>query len=164
MRFLGIAVTMVAAACLCAPAAATAADGAEVSTFVTTENVTLEFFVPCANGGAGETVSVTGTERMIGTAVFLPSGALLTGRLHVIFTTFSGVGLTTGTPYHLSFIEQSSFIFGPTNDLSTTIMRWKLVGEGPAGDLTVRQHLQFSFDLATHEIVVHSDQSTFDCS
>ena len=96
--------------------------------------------------------------------MFLPSGELLTGRLHVIFTSFSGVGLTTGTSYHLSFIEQASFLFAPINEVFTTIMRWKLIGQGPAGDLTMRQHLQFSFNVETHEIVIHSDQSTFDCS
>jgi hypothetical protein len=54
-------------------------------------------------------------------------------------------------------------VFGPVDDLHTTVVNWKLIGAGSAPDLTMRQRFIFSFDNATHAITIHSDQNVIEC-
>lgn len=89
------------------------------------------YSIPCANGGLGEDVRITGPVHAQETTVMKPDGTL-----NVIWTYnaqgLSGIGLTTGTGYHFVGVTRQSFTLFPGTVYPwevTFINRNKIVGE-----------------------------------
>ena len=109
------------------------AAGAEVTTFTTPLDFTR--FVPCANGGTGELVHVTGTLNWrLSTRV---DGA---GNLHTTTlirpSATTAVGLTTGAKYQ--FTSQSRDVFNQQADAVGSVLmsvnNSRLIGQGPGNN------------------------------
>jgi hypothetical protein len=106
---------------------------------VTNVNVPLDttVFVPCANGGAGENVHLSGPHHML---ISLTSDAR--GALHAHFTFnpqgIHGIGSITGRTYQGVGKTEGNFNgnAGSTNTLGLT---FDLVGQGPGNDLKVHE-------------------------
>jgi hypothetical protein len=127
-RLLAAAVTTLVLA-LAAPATS----HAEVLNFTSPLDFTR--FVPCANGGAGELVHVTGTlVWRISTSTDGSGG--LHSTTHIRPTGVDAVGLTSGAKYQ--FISQSRDVFNQQGDsigsvlMSVNISR--LIGAGPGNN------------------------------
>jgi hypothetical protein len=99
----------------------------------------LVTFVPCANGGAGESVSISGTlhieqhitindNRVTIKSHFQPQGA-------------GGVGLTTGDVYNATGVTQEVDTLPLTNGAAefTFINNFRIIGQGPGNNLLVHQ-------------------------
>jgi len=86
----------------------------------TTQEVTLNLVVPCANGGSGEIVTISGTLHLL-----IPPNA--SEALHGNWSNARGVGLTTGDVYVLAG-SPSNLVPAAGGDYLTNIT---LVGTGP---------------------------------
>ena len=119
---------------------------AQVITF--TDSVTIPFsnlaFVPCANGGAGEYVDVTGNLHVVfhitisGNRFLVKASAQSQG--------VSGVGQSTGDKYQGNGAFESTESSGSGAFESTTVGTFRLVGQGPGNNLRIHQIIRFTFD------------------
>lgn len=136
---------------------------AQASTTTINQTIPILFnpFVPCANGGAGEVVELTGEMHMI---IHITSNDNhVTTSIHQSFVRLTGVGLTTGDTYRsvgawgTNFTSQSdgdtSVVTGASNIL--------VVGRGPDNDLVFRQ--VFHLTVANGEITSSHNNFTVDC-
>jgi hypothetical protein len=98
-------------------------------------DVDLVFFVPCANGGAGELVQVTGPLHVLTTRT--ENGNHFSAKSHFNPQGISGVGLTTGETYRGVGVTQAhgggSLSSGQFT--LTTINEFGLIGHGSAPNL-----------------------------
>jgi hypothetical protein len=104
----------------------------------TTRDIEFSDFIPCANGGEGEFVSVTGTERE---RTFWSMNDK-----HIVFdisTSYSGrgVGLTTGDTYVLndSFRSKLNFQLDSAPESDTIIEKSNIIGQGGAPNLVLHR-------------------------
>jgi hypothetical protein len=120
-------------------------------------------FVPCANGGAGELVTVTGTlhiqthvtinqNRLMLRTLFQPQGA-------------SGLGLTTGDLYHGTGMTQ--FLDTIPNPLgaqtSTFTNNFRFIGPGPDNNLQIHQNIHITVN-ANGEVTSEVDNASIECN
>jgi hypothetical protein len=137
-------------------AAAMALAGAAVAdaeaTAVTTNEqipITLVVFVPCANGGAGELVELTGTLHVL-THVTSDAQGGLHVKQHFQPQGISGTGLTTGDKYQATGVTQEEFnaTVGITD---TFINNFRIIGEGPGNNFLV--HTTFHVTVNANGVV-----------
>jgi hypothetical protein len=125
---------------------------AEVIQQVLTIPVGGALSVPCANGGQGDTVSFSGIYELVFLGVITPNG--ITGPTRERWIGASGVSLTTGDQYQVSYVSHASGqSIGSSNFRVTYTIR--LVGPGPSNNLTVTQTVQLVMN-ANGTVVVES--------
>jgi hypothetical protein len=104
---------------------------------VTNERVPLDrfVFVPCANGGAGEFVHLTGTLRSVFSVTENPSGGFQI-RSHFNPQGVSGVGEISGAKYQGTGVTRSNFnlLVGST---STSVNNFRVIGQGAGNNLLI---------------------------
>lgn len=116
-------------------------------------------FVPCINNGEGETVVVTGTlHEIIHFAVNDNRAAIDT---FSNFSSFSGVGLTTGDTYRLTGAGHSTLNFDLDGaaDTETFVNTYNLIGQGRAPNLLVREFSHITINNNGEVTSAHSDFS-----
>ena len=135
--------------------------------FTTTTNEFVPFdqtsFVPCANGGAGESVTVSGIlhiqthvtinqNRLIFKTHFQPQGAV-------------GFGLITGDVYHGTGVTQfMDSIPNPSGaQTSSFINNFRFIGPGPDNNFQVHQNVHITFN-ANGEVSSDVDNTSIDCN
>jgi len=112
-----------------------------IETTMLTFPVVTRMFVPCANGGAGEFVDLTGE-----TTVLLHS----TGNPHINLTLrhaqthLTGVGEITGDVYHFSGMRTDT-VRGSAGFIELNMNSSRLIGQGPDNNFTVHQIVYFLF-------------------
>lgn len=116
----------------------------------TTTNQFIPFLqlasVPCANGGAGELVLISGilhvqthltivNNRNIIKQHFQPMGA-------------TGLGLSTGDIYRAVGVTQFMDVFpiGGVGAVSSSVNNFRLIGRGPNNNLQVHQNIHFTIN------------------
>lgn len=106
----------------------------------TEHEVTLLAFIPCANGGAGEWVSIGGTVHEVLHVTITDQGraTLVT---HVQPQGLSGTGLVTGAKYNGVGVLHDTQTFGVGVEQST-VNNFLLVGQGPGNNLTVHENVR----------------------
>jgi hypothetical protein len=147
LGLLGTLVPVVAlAACesnTLAPADATAAspqlsNAAVASTQASSYPVDLLVFVPCAAGGAGETIQVSGTVKDL-FHITLNAGGHLSVMVEDNPQGVSGYGLTTGTQYQATGVTRSSFTtaFGSTQAYTNN---FRMISAGSGGNFMIQEN------------------------
>ena len=132
--------TLAMAAALGLAFAAAAPAGAEVQ-----ENaqipVEIVFDIPCANGGAGETVTLTGTLHVLTT--FTINGNEVKGKFHAQPQGVSGFGAVTGDTYHATGVTQGQFRTSFRNGKAAMsfIDNFRLIGQGPGNNYIFHENL-----------------------
>jgi hypothetical protein len=161
MRHLLALATLAAltAACDSAPTAPATSAGTGFAAGGNSQKVPFQQinFVPCANGGAGERVRISGTLNIVlvdktnanGHSVFhlgdSPQGA-------------TGVGLTTGTVYHATGITLET----ATGNADTYVNNFRLIGPGRAANFLV--HDVFHITVNARGVVsVDFQKSSVEC-
>jgi hypothetical protein len=96
-------------------------------------------FVPCANGGAGEVVNLTGSLHILST-VTIDSGGGIHGTLLFNPQNVSGVGSVSGAGYRGTGETLSTFS-GKVGVVSTLVNNFRLVGSGGAPSLQVHENV-----------------------
>jgi hypothetical protein len=119
-------------------------------------------FVPCANGGLGEDVHLTGYLHMTNSVTNDGHGGF-----HVTWQTnpqgVTGVGLTTGDKYQGTGVTRSNTNAKPPFPYETTFVNnFRIIGQGPGNNFLVHQVMHMTVD-ANGNVVVNFDKSSTEC-
>ncbi|HYJ64423.1 MAG TPA: hypothetical protein VEV62_11805 [Parafilimonas sp.] len=135
---------------------------AEVSTSNEKIPADLLIFIPCANGGAGEYVELSGF-------LHATTHVTVTGNnFHVKYHTqpqgISGVGQTTGDKYQATGVTQEqyggSFVNGQYED--TYVNNFKIIGQGTGNNYLIHESLHVTIN-ANGTVTTLIDNFTADC-
>jgi hypothetical protein len=127
-------------------------------------NMTIPFeatqFVPCANGGAGEDIHVSGPLHELASVTLDGHGGFHT---HVLFNLqgVSGVGLTTGNKYQGTGIQEVDFN-GTVGSTFTFVNNFNLIGQGPGNNFKLREFEHFTIN-ANGTVTVDVDNFSVTC-
>lgn len=131
------------------------------------ENVVIPwsvaYFVPCANGGAGEVVQTDGNVHFLRTVAVDAQGGHH-GTIQTQAMDITGVGLSTGDVYQANglFREQANF-GGPGAEFEDTYVNsFTLIGPGKDNNLQVQVVLHITVD-ANGEITAYVEDISMEC-
>jgi hypothetical protein len=126
-----------------AAAAAVALATANLAQAAVSSNVSVPLatstFVPCANGGAGEVVTLTGSLHILATET-LDSAGGVHGTLSFNPQGVSGVGSVSGAGYRGTGETLSTFT-GRVGAVSTLVNNFRIVGTRGAASLQVHENV-----------------------
>ncbi|SRR6266446_4484169 len=124
--------------------------------------ITLSVFVPCAAGGAGEIVDLSGPLHVLLT--FTINGNNLSGRQQFQPQGISGTGETTGLSYQATGLTATSFAGSLVNGqfTQTFINRFDIIGQGPNNNFTVHETLHITIN-ADGTVTVFFDDFSVEC-
>jgi hypothetical protein len=117
--------------------------------------------VPCAAGGAGETVHVTGAAHMVFAVTQDANGGVHVAT-HVNTIGLSGVGLTTGAKYQAFQQDSTVLNSGGTGNEFTIINNFLMTAPGPGNNVRVHELIHGYIDASGNFIAV-IDNFTSDC-
>ena len=140
-------------------AAGAAGSGAERASFPFDEVV----FVPCANGGAGEYVELSGSLNFVFHDIFDSSGGLHV-QVHSNLQGVSGTGATTGTKYQASQSESDGFNVSVDDAPfeSTSVASFNIVGQGRGNNFVLHESAHFTVN-ANGDVTAQHDHFSVDC-
>lgn len=130
-----------------------------------TENQDIPYdqtvFVPCANGGAGELVHLTGELHELFHVTTNDSGGLHVA-MHINPKDVSGTGLSTGLSYRLTGVQQFSLTSADAGGSETFVLRFDVIGQGPDNNFTVHETGHVTVN-ANGEVTVSFDNTSIEC-
>ena len=127
-----------------------------------TTEINLTIFIPCAAGGAGDTVDLTGPLHTLIT--FTINGNNVSGFFHFQPQAISGTGETTGAKYQATGVTQESFKNSLQNGQAneTFVNNFRIIGQGPGNNFLVHETLHFTIN-ADGAVTVSHDNFSADC-
>lgn len=151
-------VAVLAAAAAVALATANLAQAAVSSNF--SVPLATSTFVPCANGGAGEVVTLTGSLHVLGTLTFDSAGGV---HWTLLFNPqgVSGVGSVSGAGYRGTGETLSTFT-GKVGVVSTIANNFRIVGTGGAASFQVHENFTLAVN-ANGTITASIDHVSVTC-
>jgi len=124
--------------------------------------ITLFVFVPCAAGGAGEIVDLSGSLHVLVTLTI--TGNNFSEVLHFQPQGVSGTGETTGAQYQATGLTETtltgSFQNGQAN--TTFVNRFDIIGQGPGNNFTVHETAHITTN-ANGTLTVNFDNFGVEC-
>ena len=124
--------------------------------------VEIETFVPCANGGVGEVVRLTGILHDLFHLTI--NGNRFVLKFHTQPQGIRGVGLTTGDKYQGTGVTQERFggslVNGQFSD--TFVNNFRIIGQGPGTNLLVHQVFHVTIN-ANGELTALVDRLSVSC-
>ena len=120
-------------------------------------------FVPCANGGAGEVVLISGTLHIQQHITINDNRANV--KIHFQPQGATGVGLTTGDTYNAVGVTQEQDSIPITNGAFefTFINNFRIIGPGPDNNLQVHQTVHTTVN-ANGDVTSTVDNTSIDCN
>src|SRR5262249_11088342 len=151
--FLGAAA--IAFALAAAPAAAAVSENSKIP-------VEIDIEIPCANGGAGEEVFLTGILHVVPTADI--NGNVMRGRFHDQPEHVTGYGSVTGDKYEATGVSQGEFKSSLKNGqaIVSFINNFRIIGQGPGNNFLVHQNVHLIVN-ANGDMTTVVDQAEADC-
>jgi hypothetical protein len=127
-----------------------------------TTDISITVFIPCAAGGAGEVVDLSGPLHTLISFTINANNA--SGYLHFQPPGITGTGETTGLTYHATGITQQSFSGSLQNGQSnfTFVNNFRIIGQGPRNNYLVHETMHFTIN-ADGTLTVSFDNLTVDC-
>ncbi len=128
-----------------------------------TSDITLTVFVPCAAGGAGELVDLSGPLHTLIT--FTINGNNVSGTAHFQPQGIAGTGETTGDKYQATGVtKDTSFKFSFQNGQAqqTFVNNFRIIGTGPGNNYLVHEVAHITFN-ADGTLTVFHDSFSIDC-
>ncbi len=110
-------------------------------------DINLTVFIPCAEGGAGEIVDLTGPLHTL--ISFTINGNNVSGFFHFQPQGITGTGETTGAKYQATGVTQERNNF-------------RIIGQGPGNNFLVHETLHFTIN-ADGTVTVFHDNFSVDC-
>jgi hypothetical protein len=143
---------------LLAPTSALAA----AETFTVSQNFPIDIvvFVPCAAGGAGEDVHLTGYLQDVFHVTFTTSGDFLV-LFHDNPQGVSGFGLTTGSLYEGTGITRDNF-GGRVGFEETFVNNFRIIGQGPGNNFLVHENFHITIN-ANGTLTAYVDNFSVEC-
>lgn len=155
---LSLLTMIVLMAALIAPTSALAA--AETFTVSSFFPIEILVFVPCANGGAGEDVLLSGNLHDVFHITLTPSGGF-----RVSFSDnpqgVTGTGLTTGDKYQGTGITRDNF-GGRVGFEETFVNNFRIIGEGPGNNFLVHDNFHITVN-ANGTVTSFHDNFSVEC-
>lgn len=125
-----------------------AALAAKAQSFTTSEKIPtdLTVFVPCANGGTGEIVELSGNLHVV--TSFTINGNNVSGKTHFQPQGISGVGTITGDKYQATGVTQDQFkgSFKNGRYKGTYINNFRFIGRGPGNNGAVHEVYHYTIN------------------
>jgi hypothetical protein len=124
--------------------------------------ISLTVFVPCAAGGVGEIVDLTGPlHTLISSTV---NGNNVSGTFHFQPQGISGVGETTGDKYQATGVTQQTFKSSLQNGQAnlTFVNNFRIIGQGAGNNFLVHENLHINVN-ADGTLTVFHDNFSIDC-
>jgi len=124
--------------------------------------VEIEFEIPCANGGAGEIVVLTGDLHVV--TSFVINGNVVRGRFHYQPQGISGFGTVTGDQYHATGVTQGEFKSTMKNGeaLVSLVNNFRIIGQGPGNNFLVHENMHLAINT-NGDIATSVDHLGADC-
>jgi hypothetical protein len=128
----------------------------------TTTDISLQVFVPCAAGGAGEIVDLSGPLHVL--LSFTINGNNISGVQHFQPQGISGTGETTGAKYQATGVTSTTFQQSLQNGQAseTFINRFDIIGQGPGNNFRVHETAHITFNAAG-TVTVNFDDFSVEC-
>ena len=125
-------------------------------------DITLSVFVPCAAGGAGEIVDLSGPLHTVITLTI--NGNEVSGYLHFQPQGISGTGATTGDKYQATGVTRTSFSTSLHNGQANTtfVNNFRIIGQGPGNNFLVHETAHITIN-ADGTVTVNHDNLSTDC-
>ncbi|HYK25457.1 MAG TPA: hypothetical protein VEV18_04305 [Steroidobacteraceae bacterium] len=125
-------------------------------------DITMSVFVPCAAGGAGEVVDLSGPLHSLISVTI--NGNNVSGITHFQPQGISGTGETTGTKYQGTGVTSMSFTASLQNgQVSTTFVNnFRIIGQGPGDNLLLHETAHLTVN-ADGTLTVTHDNLGIDC-
>lgn len=130
--------------------------------------VTINVFIPCANGGEGEFVEMTGTLHVL-MHMSTNANGCMTMKMHFQPQQLTGVGATTGAKYQATGVTQST-----THDKTNCgegctieenfVNNFRMVGQGPGNNYTVHSNTRVIYNVCTGETTVVNENASVECN
>jgi hypothetical protein len=121
-------------------------------------------FVPCANGGAGETVELTGTLHTLIVVTTSDSGRI-TVKEHFQPQGVTGIGETTGDTYQATGVTQQTQTWDGNDDMPiefTFVNNFRIIGHGPGNNFLVHETTHVTVN-ANGEVTAEHSTFTTEC-
>ena len=152
-RFLGAAALALAIAA--APAKAEVTENAKIP-------VEIDIEIPCANGGAGELVSLTGNLHVQTT--YVVNGKIVRGWFHDQPESVSGYGSVSGDRYEATGVSQGEFKSSLRNEqaIVSFINNFRIIGQGSGNNFLVHQNIHLIIN-ANGDLTTVVDGAEADC-
>jgi hypothetical protein len=124
--------------------------------------VELFVFVPCANGGAGEVIDVSGPLHIVMTTIISDAGNFH-AKFHFQPQGISGFGLVTGDKYQATGVTQEEFsIEGVLPITETFVNNFRMIGQGPGNNFLVHENFHITID-ANGVLSAFQDNFSIEC-
>jgi hypothetical protein len=120
----------------------------------------LYVYVPCAAGGAGEDVYLSGTLHFLFETTIDSSGSFHT-KFHAQPQGISGTGLTTGDKYQATGVTQDRFN-GKVGSAYTFVNNFKIIGQGPGNNFLIHENYHVTVN-ANGEVTAYVDNFRVEC-
>jgi hypothetical protein len=122
--------------------------------------VNISVFIPCAAGGAGEVVDLSGNLHVV-FAFTLDNNGGFHSKFHFQPQGISGTGLTTGDKYQGTGVTQGTSN-GKVGFESTFVNNFKIIGQGPGNNFLVHQNFHITVN-ANGEVTAFVDNFSVEC-
>src|SRR5262249_16500737 len=129
----------------------------------TSNDITLSVFIPCAAGGAGEIVDLSGPLHTLLTFTINNNNA--SGVIHFQPKGISGTGETTGLKYQATGVTSTSFEFSFQNGhvIQTFINRFDIIGQGRGNNFRIQETAHITLN-ADGTVTVFFDNFIVECN
>lgn len=124
--------------------------------------IELVLEIPCANGGAGEIVTLTGNLHVV--TSFVINGNVVRGRFHDQPQGISGVGSITGDQYHATGVTSGEFKSSLKDGEAVMSFEnnFRIIGQGPGNNFLVHQNQHLTIN-ANGDVTAVVDVLGADC-
>jgi hypothetical protein len=125
-------------------------------------DISLTVFIPCAAGGAGEIVDLSGPLHTL--ISFTINGNNVSGYFHFQPQGISGTGESTGTKYQATGVTLESFKNSLQNGQAnlTFVNNFRIIGQGPGNNYLVHETMHVTINADGTATVFH-DNFSVDC-
>ncbi len=121
----------------------------------------IQVFVPCANGGQGEFVQLSGSLHILYHLTISASG-IVSFKDHFQPQGVSGTGLTTGAAYHGTGVTQDHNHFAQVGQTVSFIDNFRIIGQGPGNNFTLHENFHVTVN-ANGTLTTFVDNISADC-
>ena len=125
-------------------------------------DINLSVFVPCAVGGVGEIIDLSGSlHTLISTTL---TGNSVSGYFHFQPQGLSGTGETTGAKYNGTGVTEQSFKSSLQNGQAnlTYVNNFRIIGQGAGNNYLLHETLHLTIN-ADGTLTVFHDNFSIDC-
>jgi len=119
--------------------------------------INLTMFVPCAAGGMGENVDLSG--RLHTLISYTINGNRVSGAFHFQPQGINGVGESTGLKYRGTGVTEETFAgsFRNGENNNSFVNNFRIIGQGRGNNYGVHETLHFSINADGNVTVFHDD-------